>query len=98
MMAVAARGKRPEQAMLLGLPLIPVLLYPGNYYIHFVFLLPLLVEERPGTRRGRRPAFADRGGHLGHLALDVRRPVRHGADARTWRFTFIWPAPFCSRR
>jgi hypothetical protein len=49
MTAVAARGKRPEQAMLLGLPLIPVLLYPGNYYIHFVFLLPLLVEERPGT-------------------------------------------------
>jgi hypothetical protein len=49
MTAVAARGKRPEQAMLLGLPLIPVLLYPGNYYIHFVFLLPLLAEERPGT-------------------------------------------------
>jgi hypothetical protein len=49
MTAVAARGKRPDQAMLLGLPLIPVLLYPGNYYIHFVFLLPLLADERPGT-------------------------------------------------
>ncbi len=49
MVAVAARGKRAEQAMLLGLPLIPVLLYPGNYYIHFVFLLPLLVEERSAT-------------------------------------------------
>jgi hypothetical protein len=46
MTVVAARGKRPEQAMLLGLPLIPVLLYPGNYYIHFVFLLPLLIQER----------------------------------------------------
>ncbi len=49
MIAVAARGKRPEQAMLLGLPLIPVLLYPGNYYLHFVFLLPLLIEERRGA-------------------------------------------------
>jgi hypothetical protein len=46
MIAVAARGKRPEQAMLLGLLLTPVLLYPGNDYIHFVFLLPLLCEER----------------------------------------------------
>jgi hypothetical protein len=47
MTVVAARGRRPEQAMLLGLPLVPVLLNPGNYYIHIVFLLPLLVEERP---------------------------------------------------
>jgi hypothetical protein len=50
LVVVAARGKRPEQAALLGLPLIPTVFYPGNYYLHFVFLLPLLVAERdPAT-------------------------------------------------
>jgi hypothetical protein len=58
MTVVAARGKRPEQAMLLGLPLIPVLLYPGNYYIHFVFLLPLLMEERPSAAPPLSPTAA----------------------------------------
>jgi hypothetical protein len=38
----ACRGARPEQAALIGLLLIPVLFYPANYYLHCVFLLPLL--------------------------------------------------------
>jgi hypothetical protein len=46
MVVVAARGRRPEQAALLGLLLVPVWLYPSNYYLHFVFLLPLLAVER----------------------------------------------------
>ena len=54
MVALSARGKRPEQAALLGLPLIPVLMYPGNYYIHFIFLLPLVVQERPWDRASAR--------------------------------------------
>jgi hypothetical protein len=58
MIGVAARGKRAEQAMLLGLPLIPVLLYPGNYYLHFVFLLPLLVVEERGGGRPLTPTGA----------------------------------------
>ena len=45
MVVVAARAKRPDQAALLALPLIPVLMYPGNYYLHLVFLLPLVVDE-----------------------------------------------------
>jgi hypothetical protein len=45
LVVVAARGKRPEQAAMLALPLIPVLMYPGNYYLHLVFLLPLVVDE-----------------------------------------------------
>lgn len=45
----AARGKRLEQAAILGLVLVPVLFYPANYYIHFVFLLPLLITERKGS-------------------------------------------------
>ena len=43
----ACRGKRLEQCAVLGLVLIPVLFYPANYYIHFVFLLPLVIVERP---------------------------------------------------
>jgi hypothetical protein len=44
----ASRRRRPEQTALLGVALLPVLLYPANYYIHFVFLLPLVVAETPG--------------------------------------------------
>jgi hypothetical protein len=51
LIAIAARRKRPEQAALLGMILLPVLMYPANYYIHFVFLLPLLAEERADTAR-----------------------------------------------
>jgi hypothetical protein len=43
-----SRRRRPEQTALLTLTLVPVLLYPANYYIHFVFLLPLVVAETPG--------------------------------------------------
>ena len=44
---MAARRRRLDQCALLGMILVPVLLYPANYYIHFVFLLPLLATERP---------------------------------------------------
>jgi hypothetical protein len=40
------RGKRPEQAAILALTLLPFLLSPANYYSHVVFLFPLLVIER----------------------------------------------------
>jgi hypothetical protein len=45
LVVAAARGKRRDQAAVLGLILIPVLFYPANYYIHFVWLLPLLMTE-----------------------------------------------------
>jgi hypothetical protein len=39
--------KRPlHQTATLGLTLIAVLFYPANYYIHFIFLLPMLATER----------------------------------------------------
>jgi hypothetical protein len=60
--AIAARDKPPERAALLALPLIPVLMYPANYYIHFVCLLPLLVEER------RQPEAAAPGATLPPLS------------------------------
>ena len=51
----AAYRRPPHVAALLGILLMPVLLYPANYYIHFVFLLPLLVDEpaRAATLRGQ---------------------------------------------
>jgi hypothetical protein len=48
---IAARRRPVEQSAMLALILIPVLFYPANYYIHFVFLLPLVVaEQRTATR------------------------------------------------
>jgi hypothetical protein len=46
----AARGRRPDQAALLALLLVPIVFNPANYYLHFFCLLPLLVNElRPRT-------------------------------------------------
>ncbi len=52
------RGRRLEHAALLGLLLVPVLFYPANYYIHFIFLVPLLATEQRSERASR--AAADR--------------------------------------
>jgi hypothetical protein len=46
LVVLACRGKRPAQGAMLALILIPVLFYPANYYIHFIFLLPLIATER----------------------------------------------------
>jgi hypothetical protein len=43
---LACRHARTEQAALLGLILIPVFTYPANYYLHYVFLLPLLAVDQ----------------------------------------------------
>jgi hypothetical protein len=45
---LACRGAPPEHAALIGTLLIPVLLYPANYYCQYVFVLPILaVGQRP---------------------------------------------------
>ncbi len=49
---IACRGRRLEEAALIGLLLIPFYFYPSNYYCHFVFLLPLAVV-RPRLDRDR---------------------------------------------
>jgi hypothetical protein len=49
LVGLAARRRRMDQAALLGMVLVPVLTYPANYYIHFVFLLPMLATERRPT-------------------------------------------------
>jgi len=42
LVVLAARGRPLDEAMLLGLPLMFVLLHPVNYHGHVVFLLVLL--------------------------------------------------------
>lgn len=59
MAALAAWRNRPEQAAVMGLLLVPVLFYPANYYMHGIFILPLMaMEGSSGTRfeRGRHVA------------------------------------------
>jgi hypothetical protein len=52
---LAARRMRPEQAALLALTLVPVWLYPSNYYLHSVFLWPLLIAERSSQLPTQEP-------------------------------------------
>ena len=52
LLVLAARGRRPEQAAMLGLVLIPVVFYPSTYYIHFIFLLPLVATSLSATAIG----------------------------------------------
>jgi len=56
LVGLAARRRRIDQGALLGMILVPVLLYPANYYIHFVFLLPMLATERRPTAEAPTPA------------------------------------------
>jgi hypothetical protein len=51
LIVLACRRQPPARAALLGLCLFVVWLYPANYYIHFVFLLPLLADV-PRSLRG----------------------------------------------
>ncbi|HEX4340405.1 MAG TPA: hypothetical protein VH062_31065 [Polyangiaceae bacterium] len=49
----AARGRDLRQAALIGMMMIPVYFYPSNYYLHYVFVLPLMMDysEEPAARR-----------------------------------------------
>jgi hypothetical protein len=55
MLVVASRGKLLHQAAMYGMILLPVLLFPANYYLHVVCLLPLAVvlpvAQRKATSR-----------------------------------------------
>jgi hypothetical protein len=49
----AARGADLRQAALLGTMLFPIFFYLSNYYLHCVFLLPMLVDEARDEKRRR---------------------------------------------
>ena len=70
LVVIAARKRRPEQAAMLGMILLPVVMYPANYYIHFVFLLPLIPLELKAGKEGDAPASAtDAGVWIALLAM-----------------------------
>jgi hypothetical protein len=71
LVVLAARGRRVDQAALLGLVLVPVLLYPANYYIHLVFLLPMLATERPAGAAPGAPPVTPRGAFLWLVLLGM---------------------------
>jgi hypothetical protein len=49
----AARKRRPYQAAVMGLILVPVVLSPANYYLHAFFLLCLVVVARERSATGK---------------------------------------------
>jgi hypothetical protein len=44
-MVIAARKKRLEQAAALGLIFLPIFMFPANYYLHVVMLMPLVAID-----------------------------------------------------
>jgi hypothetical protein len=50
----AARGRDLRQAALIGMMMIPIYFYPSNYYLHYVFVLPMMMDysEEPSARQG----------------------------------------------
>ncbi len=56
LVALAARRRKLYQTSALGLLLIPVVFHPANYYIHFIFLMPLAAAEVQSLKGApRRP-------------------------------------------
>lgn len=53
----AARRRRPYQAAVLGLILVPVILSPANYYVHSFFLLSLVAVARERSATGKPRLF-----------------------------------------
>jgi hypothetical protein len=47
---VGARRQELHQAALLGMMLIPILFYPANYYLHSLFILPMLASSDQDRR------------------------------------------------
>jgi hypothetical protein len=47
----AARGRDLRQAALIGMMMIPIYFYPSNYYLHYVFVLPLLIDYSDEPRQ-----------------------------------------------
>jgi hypothetical protein len=66
----ASRRKPLDQVAALGTLLIPIVFNPANYYIHFVFVLPILALERPRQEASSgRPALSGYDGWLWGVLL-----------------------------
>jgi hypothetical protein len=74
LVALATRGRRLDQAALLGLGFVPLIFNPSNYYLHYVFLLPLLVSAGQTEPRA----------HAGLPILSVCGPLLGMCVAQYW--------------
>jgi hypothetical protein len=52
MVLAGTRGKSLAFAATLATLMIPVVFHPANYYIHFIFVLPMLVTELADSKKG----------------------------------------------
>jgi hypothetical protein len=50
---LACRGARLSDAAVIGTMMIPIYFYPANYYLHILFIWPLLLAARNGPPGGR---------------------------------------------
>lgn len=51
----ATRRRDLRQAALIGMMMIPIYFYASNYYLHYVFVLPLLVDYPKESGEGKMP-------------------------------------------
>ena len=49
----ACRGSRLSDAAVIGTMMIPIYFYPANYYLHILFIWPLLLAARRGLNGDR---------------------------------------------
>jgi hypothetical protein len=49
----ACRRRDLRQVALIGMMMIPIYFYPSNYYLHYVFVLPLLIDYSEEDKRQR---------------------------------------------
>jgi hypothetical protein len=93
MVAIGGRKKSLAFAATLGTLLIPIVFHPANYYIHFIFVLPMLATELADTKKGgelwpMKPA--DAGPWVALLACwACARPSTSSRSRRTWVYTSI---------
>ena len=48
--AIACREVDSHEAVITGMLLVPVVFYPANYYLHFIFVVPALAADRSDGR------------------------------------------------
>jgi hypothetical protein len=52
MVLIGARRKSLAFSATLGTLMIPIVFHPANYYIHFIFVLPMLAAELADSKKG----------------------------------------------
>jgi hypothetical protein len=82
---LASRKRKVEQTALLGLLIIPFVFYPSNYYLHYIFLLPIAIAATtPSDAENKR--FAN--GMIALMAICVAQFFTLAEGWTDLRFTY----------